>query len=73
MESVIKLSYPNVIFTKLIHSTFEKDAKENNSQDMTAGETQLTSKPMECDVDMRSQEDSENDSLQGPENSYFFK
>jgi len=62
-----------VIFAKLIYSTVEKDLKEDNSQDITTFETLLTSKSMECDVEMHSLEDTDRKSLQSLEKGYFCK
>jgi len=73
LENSIKHYYPNVIFAKLIYSTVEKDLKEDNSQDITTFETLLTSKSMECDVEMHSLEDTERKSLQSLEKGYFCK
>ena len=65
-----------MIVTKLIYCTFEKDDKENSPEDMTDHETESTStcRSMECDVEMHSQEDNEQGSVQISEsNSYFCK
>ena len=73
MENSIKCNYPNVIFTKLNYYTFENDEKENSPEDMTDHETQSTSRSTECDVEMLTQEDNKDDSVQISENSYFCK
>ena len=74
VENSIKVDYPNIIFTKLIHSTLIKhDGKETISQDTTNCETQLTSNSMKYDVEMHSLEHSEKDVLKDPEKSHFCK
>lgn len=78
VQHTIKGIYPNVIFTKLIYSTLEKEeefsanpsseSKQNvqkeNSQDITP-ETQLPSNLVETDVEMTSQEDNKEDQNRG--------
>ena len=79
VQNSIKEIYPNVIFTKLIYSTFEKEERfpanpnqenkqnvqeDNNSQDITH-KTQLPSNSVKTDVDMTSIEDSEKDHNNG--------
>ncbi|KAL9979820.1 hypothetical protein ACROYT_G017537 [Oculina patagonica] len=78
VQNTIKGIYPNLIFTKLIYSTFEKDeefsanpsskSKQNvqkeNSQDIIP-ETQLPSNSVETDVEMTSQEDNKKDQNRG--------
>lgn len=71
VQNSIKCIYPNVIFTKLTYSTFEKEEEfpanlnlenkqnieEDNSEDITR-KTKLPSNPLGTDVDMASLEDS---------------
>ena len=80
-QNAIKCIYPNVIFTKLRYSAFEKEEdfaanlnveikqniEEGNSQDITPN-TKLPSNSVGTDVDMASLEDSHKD----PENNGCF-
>lgn len=80
-QNAIESIYPNVIFTKLTYSAFEKEEdfpanlnvemkhniEEGNSQDITLN-TKLPSNSVETDVDMASLEDSHKDPVN---NGYF--
>lgn len=80
-QSAIKCIYPNVIFTKLKYSAFEKeedfatDLNLENNQNVEGGncqditpKTKLPSSLVETDVDMASLEDSYKDPVN---NGYF--
>ena len=78
VQNSIKGIYPNVLFTKLIYSTLEKEekftvnpnpeinqnVKEDNSQDISP-KTQLPSNSVETDVDMTSVEDNKKEQNNG--------
>lgn len=78
VQNSIKGIYPNVLFTKLIYSTLEKEEKftvnpnpeinqnvqDDNSQDISP-KTQLPSNSVGTDVDMTSVEDNKKDQNNG--------
>lgn len=78
VQNSIKGIYPNVKFTKLIYSTFEKDEEfsvnpspenekniqKDNSEDVTP-KTELPNNSVETDVDMTSLEDNKKDQNRG--------
>ena len=81
VQNAIECAYPNVIFTKLTHSTFEKeedfpvDVKLGNKQNIEEGtsrditsKTKLPSNSVETDVHMASLEDRNEDLVN---NAYF--
>lgn len=81
VQDAIKCIYPNVIFTKLTYSAFEKEEnfpanlnlenkqniEEGNPQDITST-MKLVSNSVETDVDMASPEDRNEDPVN---NGYF--
>ncbi|RMX51186.1 hypothetical protein pdam_00004083 [Pocillopora damicornis] len=79
LQNSIKRNYPNVVFTKLICSTFDQEgelsqgnkqtADEFNSQGKTMEETPLSAEPLQTDVEMTSLE--EHGNVQHDKNGYF--